>query len=123
MLKSELKAKLSSDKAAAWELFNGMLERGQVDDYHLSSMLAHGGLTSQQQRECMAHAWSAGVEPGVFSYTALLCQLQVEGRSDEVEAALSEMRAQGIEPSELTHAVVSRSTAASNRRRSPRRGR
>ena len=82
-----LKAKLSQDKAAAWELFNALLERGQVNDHQLCAMLAHGDLTSQQQRECMARVPSAGVEPGAFSYTAPLGKLQGAGRSDEVEAA------------------------------------
>ena len=98
MRTAALKAKLDADKADGWSLFDGLLRRGQADDHQLSAMLAHGGLSSStEKRKQMERARAAGLEPGVFSYTVLLSQLQMEGRTDEVKATLSEMRAAGIQ--------------------------
>ena len=55
----------------------------------------------------------------ISRYNVLLGALQVEGRDDEVQAALAEMRAAGIEPDERTQAKLGRSYTSHARNRTP----
>jgi hypothetical protein len=78
MRTTELQNNLKSGELeAAWELFDGLLERGIADDHQLSVMLAHApGQTTSTARDLMNKAERAGLSLGVCSYTALLGNLK-----------------------------------------------
>ena len=92
----------------AWTLFDGLLERGLVDEYHLTTMLKVCP-SCDEQRALVQRVEEAGVPPAVAAYNMLLSFLHTEGRTEDVEALQQEMAQRGIEPNELTARVLARS--------------
>ena len=95
----------AGETGRAWELFDGLLERGHADEHHLTTMLkACPG--SEEQRALVGRAAEAGLEPDTFTYNLLLGKLRVEGRSEKAEALQREMAQRGIQPDEYTAKVL-----------------
>ena len=97
----------AGEKAKAWELFDGLLERGHADEYHLTTMLK-ACRSSEEQQMLVQRAKDAGVATALPTYNLLLGQLRYEGRSEEVEALQRDMAQRGIEPNESTAKTVTR---------------
>ena len=97
----------AGETTKAWELFDGLLERGHADEYHLTTMLK-ACLGSEEQRALVQRAEEAGVTTTLPTYNLLLGSLRVEGRSEEAEALQREMAQRGIEPNERTTKALSR---------------
>ena len=107
MRTSTLKQLLTrGESETAWRLFDGLLDAGQVSNHQLSVMLAYGVSTSSQAEALIKRAEAAGVAPEASTFTNLISKLQVEGR--DVDGALAEMSARGIEPDEHTRAELDR---------------
>ena len=93
----------------AWELFEGLLERGHVGEYQLTAMLK-ACPSSNEQRALVNRAEGAGVTTAVPTYTLLLGNLLFEGRSSEADALQLEMERRGIEPDAITNKVLAKTT-------------
>ena len=78
----------AGETSKAWELFNGLLDRGHADEYHLTTMLK-ACLSSEKQRVLVSRAEEAGVTTTLPTYNLLLGRLRVEGRSVEAEVMLT----------------------------------
>merc|ERR1719272_1214214 len=106
----------AGETSKAWELFNGLLDRGHADEYHLTTMLK-ACLSSEKQRVLVSRAEEAGVTTTLPTYNLLLGRLRVEGRSEEAEALQREMAQRGIEPNERTTKALSRAAHMHGRNR------
>ena len=89
----------------AWELFDGLLERGHANEHHLTVMLKTCP-SIDEQRALVQRAEEAGVATAVSTYTFLLGSARVEGRTEEAEALQQVMARRGIEPNEYTAKVL-----------------
>ena len=104
-------------RSEAWELFDGLLKRRKVNHYHASLMVAKACTSSGEQRKLMWKAEAAGVRLGIHTFTPLLARLRLEGRVDEVDTVLEEMKSRGVEPNEHTQRVLNTSEDEQGARR------
>ena len=104
------------DEADAWELFDGLLERGHADAYQLSTML-RACRSSAEQLALVRRAEARGVAPCRISYNTLLGTLRLEGREGEAAALRAEMGQRGLAPDDVTDAVLSKSVRSLSRSR------
>eukprot|EP00941_MAST-03F_sp_MAST-3F-sp1_P003870 g3870.t1 len=70
----------TTGQAAAWKMFNGLVDAGKANEYHFGTMLHAACHTSEEQKELIEKVMpKVGVEPGAQALTCLAHTLVVEG--------------------------------------------
>ena len=97
----------ASELSKAHALFDSLLDRGEVNESHLGTML-RACYTSTELWKLASRVEEAGVPITAFTYNQLIYVLLIEGRADEVEALQRLMVERGVEPNKHTAAVLAR---------------
>lgn len=99
--------------AAAWNLFNSLVESGKANEFHFGVMLADACHSSAQQRQVITELMpNAGVTPNNKAFTCLMQMLRMEGDDSAALAILEEeMPAAGIVPDRRARFAATGATA------------
>ena len=112
----------AGETGRAWELFDGLLERGRAGEYHLTTMLK-ACLGCEQQVELVTRAEQAGVTTAAPTFTFLLGSALLEGRTKDTAALKREMARRGIMPNAYTAKVLGRTPEVLSSLRTAKLGR
>ena len=103
-LKQWLKEGGDDAMAAAWKLFDELVERGVADVFHFSIMLKACHDTKQMKELMDNSMQQVGVVPDVAIYTTYVVRLMIEHNATEAKKVVyTDMKRMGVQPNHRTH--------------------
>ena len=91
--------------AAAWTLFNQLVERGDANLDHCNIMLKACHDSTQMKERINNSMKKAGVKPNVMTYNTYVRALVLEGNVTEAKRVVKDMQSRGIQPNQNTNLI------------------
>ena len=91
----------------AWNLFNKLVEKDEVDMYQVNTMMKACRSSEEQQKHIDEVMKRSGMKPDASTYNTLVNSLIYEGNFSKARAVLNEeMLASGVKPDSYTYALL-----------------